>query len=111
MLTSDTTANRDVFIRELLSNSNDALEKTRLLALTDSTLLATAPELNITVLADLERNRIIIRGNSSFLTALLSAQRRLHHRILIVLRYRYRSWNVKDQLDGESWNDREIRHF
>lgn len=73
----------DVFIRELrkssrstrppgaapltllpraVSNSNDALEKTRLLSLTDSSLLATAPSLNVTVLADIPGGRIVIRG-------------------------------------------------
>lgn len=54
----------DVFIRELLSNSNDALEKTRLLSLTDPTILTPAPQLNITVLVDAPGGRIVIRGES-----------------------------------------------
>lgn len=74
----------DVFVRELralcstcwcssansllsaVSNSNDALEKTRLLSLTDSSLLATAPILNVTVLADIPSGRIVIRGACQF---------------------------------------------
>lgn len=46
-----------------VSNSNDALEKTRLLSLTDSSLLSTAPDLNITILADVPGNRIVIRDS------------------------------------------------
>lgn len=53
---------RDVFIRELLSNSNDALEKTRLISLTDPTILTTATNLNITVRVDEAGRRIVIRG-------------------------------------------------
>jgi heat shock protein beta len=58
---------RDVFIRELLSNSNDALEKTRLLSLTDPSILTTAPELNITVTVDALGGRIVIRGAVPFI--------------------------------------------
>ncbi|KAK4705512.1 molecular chaperone HtpG, partial [Phenoliferia sp. Uapishka_3] len=59
---------RAVFIRELLSNSNDALEKVRLLSLTDSTLLATAPALNVSILADPTGSRIIIRDSGVGMT-------------------------------------------
>lgn len=50
-----------------VSNSNDALEKTRLLSLTDASLLLTAPILNVTVLADPAGGRIVIRGTHSHL--------------------------------------------
>ncbi|KAL8278223.1 hypothetical protein RQP46_009396 [Phenoliferia psychrophenolica] len=59
---------RAVFIRELLSNSNDALEKVRLLSLTDATLLATAPDLNVSVIADPTGGRIIIRDSGLGMT-------------------------------------------
>lgn len=42
---------RDVFLRELVSNSGDALEKLRYLSLTDPRVLEGAPELNITLRA------------------------------------------------------------
>ncbi|KAI5480834.1 heat shock protein Hsp90 [Pseudohyphozyma bogoriensis] len=59
---------RAVFIRELLSNANDALEKVRLLSLTDSTLLPPAPNLNVSVLADTAGKRIIIRDSGIGMT-------------------------------------------
>jgi len=51
-----------VFVRELLSNSQDALEKMRLLSLTDPAQLDGAEHLNVTVIADPDHNRIVIRG-------------------------------------------------
>ncbi|GAA5860289.1 hypothetical protein JCM8547_003453 [Rhodosporidiobolus lusitaniae] len=54
---------RDVFVRELLSNANDALEKVRLTALTDPKVLEPAPQLNVSVLADADNRRIVIRDS------------------------------------------------
>lgn len=48
-----------------MSNANDALEKVRLMALTNPSILAPAENLNVTVLADAESGRIVIRGASS----------------------------------------------
>ncbi|KAM0750396.1 heat shock protein Hsp90 [Meredithblackwellia eburnea MCA 4105] len=59
---------RAVFLRELLSNSNDAIEKVRLMSLTDPTLLAAAPNLNVSVVADKTGNRIIIRDSGVGMT-------------------------------------------
>ncbi|GAA5960323.1 hypothetical protein JCM21900_006529 [Sporobolomyces salmonicolor] len=59
---------RDVFVRELLSNANDALEKVRLLSLTDPKILEPAPQLNVSVLADTEGGRIVIRDSGVGMT-------------------------------------------
>jgi heat shock protein 90kDa beta len=64
IVVSSLYSDKDVWVRELLSNSNDALEKLRLLSLTDPALLAPAPALNVSVVADAKNNRIIIRGES-----------------------------------------------
>ncbi|GAA5981159.1 hypothetical protein JCM11641_003130 [Rhodosporidiobolus odoratus] len=59
---------RDVFVRELLSNANDALEKVRLMALTDSKILEPAPQLNVSVLADIDTGRIVVRDSGVGMT-------------------------------------------
>ncbi|GAA5892011.1 hypothetical protein JCM8208_002969 [Rhodotorula glutinis] len=59
---------RDVFVRELLSNANDALEKVRLMALTNPSILTPAENLNVTVLADAESGRIVIRDSGVGMT-------------------------------------------
>lgn len=57
---------RDVFLRELISNANDALEKLRLTALTEKSVWDGVSPLNITIKAeknpDGNGGRIIITG-------------------------------------------------
>ena len=61
-------SHRDVFLRELISNANDALEKLRLTALTEKEVLGGAEHLNITIKAVKDESgpgRIIITGTYS----------------------------------------------
>ncbi|EIW76098.1 cation-transporting ATPase [Coniophora puteana RWD-64-598 SS2] len=57
-------SNRDVFLRELISNANDAIEKLRLTALTEKTVWDGAAPLNITIKTEKDEDgkggRIII---------------------------------------------------
>jgi len=48
--------NKEVYLRELISNASDALDKVRLLGLTDKTVMAATDELSIRIKADKENH-------------------------------------------------------
>ena len=60
MIVNSLYSNREVFLRELISNCSDALDKTRLLSLTNSDVLKSGEELEIRVRADPEAKTITI---------------------------------------------------
>ena len=52
--------NKEIFLRELISNASDALDKIRLLSLTDKSVLAATDELSIKIKADKENHLLSI---------------------------------------------------
>jgi len=54
-------ANKEVFVRELISNASDALDKIRYASLTDKEMLGEAQELKIEIFPDTEKNTLTIR--------------------------------------------------
>ncbi|MET8413566.1 molecular chaperone HtpG [Streptomyces sp. NPDC005195] len=56
-------SNKDVFLRELISNASDALDKLRLTALRDDTLGADVSDLHISVEADAQARTLTVRDN------------------------------------------------
>ncbi|MEU3784878.1 molecular chaperone HtpG [Streptomyces sp900129855] len=56
-------SNKDVFLRELVSNASDALDKLRLAALRDDTLDADVSDLHIEIETDAEARTLTVRDN------------------------------------------------
>ena len=61
-------SNKDVFLRELISNGADALDKTRFLSLTDKKFLGGNPELEIRIRLDADKQQLVIRDTGVGMT-------------------------------------------
>jgi len=62
-------SNREIFLRELVSNASDACDKLRFEALDDTALYEDAPNLEIRILVDAEKKTLTIRDNGIGLSA------------------------------------------
>jgi molecular chaperone HtpG len=56
-------SNKDIFLRELISNASDALDKLRFTALSEKELIGADEELAIKLVTDSDKKRLIIRDN------------------------------------------------
>jgi molecular chaperone HtpG len=68
LLTHSIYSNKEIFLRELISNSADAIDKARLKSLTDSTFLWKDSEFKITVTSDDKKWTITVVDNGIWMT-------------------------------------------
>ena len=61
-------SNREIFLRELISNASDACDRLRFEALQDASLLGGDPELKIEIEVDEDAGQIIVRDNGIGMT-------------------------------------------
>jgi len=61
-------SNREIFLRELVSNASDALDKLRFQALTDNDLQGTASDPEISITIDGDSNRMVVSDNGIGMT-------------------------------------------
>jgi molecular chaperone HtpG len=69
LVTHSLYSNKEIFLRELVSNASDACDKLRFEALDKAELLEGAPELQVRVWFDAEKKTITIRDNGIGMTA------------------------------------------
>ncbi len=68
LVTHSIYSNKEIFLRELISNANDAIQKAKLKAAQDADYLGDNHEFNITIDLDTKKNIITLKDNGIGMT-------------------------------------------
>ena len=60
---------KEIFLRELISNASDAIDRAKYLALTDKTIAADTPEWRISISADKDKKTLVVSDNGMGMSA------------------------------------------
>ena len=61
-------SNRDVFLRELVSNASDALDKLRFAAVSDPSVMSASADMKIKIKGDKENNLLVVEDTGIGMT-------------------------------------------
>ncbi len=106
LLTHSIYSNKEIFLRELVSNASDAIDKARLKSLTDQTFLWDDVEFKITIESDKEKWIVTIEDNGIGMTA-----EELHSHLGTIAKSWTKEFLEKLQSAREDWEHSLIGQF
>ena len=89
-------SNKEIFLRELISNSSDALDKIRYVSLTDSSVLESDPNLEIQLIPDKANKTLTIQDSGE------------HFANSMILRWKDRRRIMEDMPNSTQANHKEV---